>query len=230
MMKFFPFLFILLVVASVSFAQHSEVRDVARFNKVSHGLSGTLYLTQGPNQKVELKGDRDDVEDVITEVRGDRLVIKMRSNRWGNWSGNNRVDIYLTVKDLEGLNLSGSGKVYGQNRIKSDFLELDVSGSGKMELEADADETDISISGSGKIELSGSGDESKISISGSGKVSAEQFEAKSYSIRISGSGSCRIHARESIDARISGSGSVYYKGDPRHVNSNSSGSGKVRKM
>lgn len=145
MNRFIPTL-ALLLAASFTFAQHSEVRDVSRFDRISYGISGTLYLTQGSKQKVELKGDREDIEELVTEVRGDRLVIKTRSNNWLNWSSNNRVDIYITVEDLEGLNLSGSGKVYGQNTIKSDFLELDVSGSGKMELEADADETDISIS------------------------------------------------------------------------------------
>ena len=230
MIKSFPILFVLLLTASVSFAQRSEVRDVSRFDRVSHGISGTLYLSQGPVQKLELRGDRDDLEKVVTEVRGDRLVIKTRSDRWLNWSGNTRVDIYLTVTDLESITLPGSGKIIGQNKIKSDFLEVGVSGSGRIELETEARETDISISGSGKITLSGEGNRSKISISGSGKVSAEEFTAESYSVRISGSGSCRVHAKESIDARISGSGSVYYRGDPRHVNSHSSGSGKVRKI
>jgi hypothetical protein len=36
--------------------------------------------------------------------------------------------------------------------------------------------------------------------------------------------------KSELDANISGSGTVSYKGSPSHVNGNSSGSGKVRKM
>jgi hypothetical protein len=52
----------------------------------------------------------------------------------------------------------------------------------------------------------------------------------SCDIRISGSGDVEVNVKESLEANISGSGSVTYRGNPAHVNSHSSGSGKVRKM
>ncbi len=220
----------LLLISAAVFAQRTETRDVDEFTEISFATGGTLYLKQGSQQKLELRGDRDDLEEIRTEVRGGRLVIKTRSSSWFNWSSNGGVEFYITVKKLEGLNISGSGKVIGESKFTTDYLELDVSGAGKMELAADAREVDISISGSGKILLEGTGKKSEISISGSGKVDAEDFIAEDHRIRISGSGSCYIHADESIDARISGSGSVHYKGNARNVNSSSSGSGKVKRM
>ena len=193
-------------------------------------LQANYISGRGDVQKLELKGDRDDIEEILTEVRSGKLVIRNRSNSWFGWSSTRGLEIYVTVRELESLNLSGSGKAYGENKITSDYLELKVSGSGSMDLKADAKETDIMISGSGKVYLSGEGDRSHVAISGSGSVRAENFKANSFKIRISGSGSCEIHAVESIDSRISGSGSVRYKGDPRNVNASSSGSGKVRKM
>jgi hypothetical protein len=54
------------------------------------------------------------------------------------------------------------------------------------------------------------------------------MEADHYSVKISGSGKCKINVGDSLEANISGSGSVYYKGDPDKIRSNVSGSGKVK--
>ena len=99
-----------------------------------------------------------------------------------------------------------------------------------MELELASDDMEMRISGSGSIRLGGNAEEAEARISGSGKVKAEDLTVKVFSARISGSGSCYITATDEIEASISGSGSVYYAGDPDRVISNSSGSGKVRKM
>ena len=128
------------------------------------------------------------------------------------------------------MNLSGSGKVIGEGTFDTGDLDLGVSGSGDLELDVEADNIDTGISGSGDIELTGSAKEHAVSISGSGRLDAEDLEAETYRIRISGSGSCRINVSEEIDSRVSGSGSIYYKGSPNKVNNHSSGSGKLRKI
>jgi len=99
-----------------------------------------------------------------------------------------------------------------------------------MDLDIDSDDLETKISGSGSIVLAGDANDASARISGSGKVKAEGLSVKTFEARISGSGSCYITVEEEIEASISGSGSVYYAGDPNRVISNSSGSGKVRKM
>ena len=144
--------------------------------------------------------------------------------------GNNKIDVYITIKNLEGLNLSGSGKVIGDSKFEVEDLDLSVSGSGDLELDVFAKNIDSGISGSGSIELSGVSGYHKVSISGSGKLAAEDMEVEEYKIHISGSGACRINVTKEIEASISGSGSVSYKGNPDRVHSSSSGSCKIRKM
>lgn len=221
---------VFLFICLSAFAQKTEVREVGSFTGVGLSTAGTVYLTQGSTHKVELKGSSEVLERVETEVRGGKLIIKTENSGWFNFRTNEDLDIYITMSNIEELSVSSSGKIIGQNKLKTDDLELSVSGSGKIEIETDSDDLDLSISGSGKLELSGTASAVEASISGSGKVRAENLRARSYQAKISGSGSCEIYAEESIDARISGSGSVYYKGDPKHVNTSISGSGKVRKM
>ena len=216
---------VLLFSAGTITAQ-KETRDVATFTEVSFGISGNLYIKQGSKQSLVLEGD--DLDEVETDVSGGKLRIRNRSNNWR--MGNKRRDVYITITKLEGLNLSGSGKVIGEGTFDTGDLDLGVSGSGDLELDVEADNIDTGISGSGDIELTGSAKEHAVSISGSGRLDAEDLEAETYRIRISGSGSCRINVSEEIDSRVSGSGSIYYKGSPNKVNNHSSGSGKLRKI
>ncbi|WP_436515123.1 head GIN domain-containing protein [Ekhidna sp. To15] len=223
----------LLLSISISLPVLGQKRtvDVGNFSELSLGIAGTVYLKQGSSNKVEIECEDDIYDEIEFEMRGDRLVIKKEGNwSWGNGWRKSEVDIYVTMKEIEGLSVSGSGLIEGHGMLETEDIELSVSGSGDMDLELNSDEMEMRISGSGSIRLSGNAEEAQARISGSGKVKAEDLTVKIFSARISGSGSCYINATEEIDASISGSGSVYYSGDPDRVISNSSGSGKVRKM
>jgi hypothetical protein len=204
-----------------------ETRDVKGFTKVGFGVSGNLYINFGPEFKVVLEGEKSDLEDIITEVSGEKLVIKKE-----NWrhNMNEKITVYITMPGLAGLAVSGSGKAEISDAVKSTDLSFDVSGSGKI-FASDVMVTnlDCEISGSGDIIMKGNGTSTKtdISISGSGSYTGEQLKSESADVRISGSGSCICNVKESLTAHISGSGNVSYLGNPR-IDARVSGSGHVR--
>jgi len=221
----------LLIIMSALQSKAQKVLDLDSFTEVALSTAGTVYITIGNEYRVEVDGDEDALEDADIYVRGNTLVIDS-DNDW-SWFGSNSSDdlvVNITAKRIDGLKVSGSGKMIVKNTIDTEDLYLAVSGSGRMELDVKSKDTEVGISGSGKIYLKGSGDKMSVKISGSGKIRAEDFNVKEFKAAISGSGSCEIAVEDKIDARISGSGSVYYKGSPDHVNTSASGSGKVRKM
>lgn len=219
----------LLFVATLAFAQNRETRDVGDFDEITMKIGGTVYVTQGDKNEVILEGSDRSLEEVRVNVKGGELVIESRKNRW--WStSRTKLDVYVTVKELKGVTVSGSGDIVGQTVIKTDDFRCAISGSGDIEMELDARRIDNRISGSGNIELSGSAESGKLSISGSGKLLAEDMKVDDFEVRISGSGRGSITVYGELDVRISGSGSVYYGGKPTGINSSVSGSGKVRKI
>lgn len=223
----------LLLTASLivpSFGQKRTV-DVGNFSELSLGIAANLYLKQGADTKVEVECDDDIFDEIEFEVKGDRLVIKKDGNwNWGGGWRKSEVTVYVTMNEIEELSVSGSGNIEGEGRLRTEDVQLSVSGSGDMDLEMESDELEMRISGSGSIRLNGSAEEAEARISGSGRVKAEDMTVRTFQARISGSGSCYITATDEIEANISGSGSVYYAGDPKRVISNSSGSGKVKRM
>ena len=221
----------LFVLISTSlFAQEREVRELPVFDEVNLNTSGTVYITQGAIQKVELVGSDETLEKIETEVRGGRLVIKTQNSGWFSWNDIGRFEIYITMKDIRALHVAGSGRMFTENKLSVRDLDLAVSGSGKLEVQADASYIDASISGSGKMEIEGQAPDLEIHISGSGGIYAENLSSKNCEVRISGSGRCEVNVSDELNARISGSGSVYYTGNPQRLDSSTSGSGRVRKM
>ncbi len=218
------------LIAGVSNAQSGkkETRNLKGFTKVNFGVSGDLYINFGNEFKVELEGSNALLDDIITEVSSGKLVIKKE-----NWrlNMNERVTVYITMPELTGLGVSGSGKAEVKDPIKTGDLGLSVSGSGRLvTTDMNVTNLDCSISGSGNIYIAGNGTASggEISISGSGNYSGEALKIESVEISISGSGNCSCSVSESIEAHISGSGNITYAGRPKNVDARVSGSGKVR--
>ena len=212
------------------FAQKREV-PVNNFSELSFGVPGRLYLTQGDENKVVIDCSDATFDKLTFDERGRELLIRPRDRGW-NWRGfgGRDITIYMVMKDIEAIALSGSGDLIGENEFKTGDLEVVLSGSGNLEIEAQSNDLDLKISGSGNIEMAGIARDVSARISGSGKIEAEKLKVRSLDAKISGSGNVYITAKEEIYASISGSGNVYYKGDPDRVQSNSSGSGKIRKM
>lgn len=204
-----------------------ETRDLAGFTKVSFGVSGDLYINIGNEFKVELEGEKALLNDIVTEISNGRLVI--RKDNW-RFNMNEKVTVYITMPALKGLGVSGSGKAVIKDAVRSDNLDLSVSGSGKLFTgDIEATGMDCDISGSGDIILGGGGNVSKadISISGSGNFNGEPLKIGTAGVSISGSGNCTCNVTESLKASVSGSGNVTYTGNPK-VDARVSGSGRVR--
>ena len=206
---------------------YSEKRNVSGFSSVSFSVSGEVIINIGNSYSVELEGDRGYINEIETEVVGDDLRIKR--DKWFD-SGNKKVIVRITMPSLDGMKLSGSGRMTVDDPLRGDNLEVVISGSGKAFLRDVAlGEVECSISGSGSLYIAGNGTigDLEIAISGSGDLRGEETRVDTLDARISGSGSCDCHVEKMLRASISGSGDIRYSGNPK-IDAKVSGSGRVR--
>jgi hypothetical protein len=220
-------LLILSVTALQAQTTYTETRNVSGFSKVSFAVAGEVYIDLGQSYSVVLEGDRDYINDIETRVEGKDLVIKR--DKWFD-SGNRKVTVRITMPALEGISVSGSGKVTVNDPVRGDDLDVAISGSGKALLgDVTVKNIECHISGSGSLNIAGTGtvDNLVISISGSGNYKGEAAKVGTLRASISGSGNCDCYVTDLLKAAISGSGSVYYSGNPK-IDAAISGSGKVR--
>ena len=229
----YSFLIILSLFLVNPLLAENEEREVTTFSEISLRIPGKLYIEQGNTQSVKIEAKSSTLEEIITEVRGRQLTIRFKSKNYLFKSFNpGKIEIHITVPEIDGLSVSGSGDIIAEDEIATRILDLAVSGSGDITLDKlKAERVKSSISGSGDIIISDGGiaEDFSVSISGSGDVKASGFEAKDVMVRIAGSGNCSITSNGSIKARVAGSGSVYYKGNP-NIDSSVAGSGEVKKM
>jgi len=213
-MKKLIYLIAFLLAISIVNAQTRETRKVDTFTKVSFGVPGKLYLRQGSPQRVEIEGKAEVLKEIDIEVQGERLVIG-KEGKWSNWlwsdnDDDEEVKVYITMKDIEGLSVSGSGELVGETRIVAGNLDLNVSGSGNLKIEADASgDMEADVSGSGNLVVKGKCADFDSDVSGSGKVNLDLTISAEADFGISGSGKIEAAGSASrVKASISGSGKV----------------------
>jgi hypothetical protein len=220
------FLIAILLTANLSLAQSNETRSLETFNKVSVGQAITLKLIPGNKNEAVLEVSGADAADVLTEIFGNRLNIKMRGNRNYN---NVDVIVYLTFKEISALDVSSSAEVTSSQVIKSINFDVSVSSAGRAKLALECESLTVEISSSGKLELTGEALRQNINISSSGKYAATKLESKEVDIEVSSSGSAEIYVTSRIDASANSAGSIYYSGNPEKVFVDANSGGKVKK-
>jgi hypothetical protein len=200
----------------------TEDRQLPDFKTIKLKGIGRVVLTQGQTHSIGIHTDDNIMPLIETEVHADQLVISQ-----GNYNLKpTTLEFNVTVAHLKGIAISGSGEVIGKSRFVSEDFYARISGSANMALELDVKDLETDISGSGSMNLAGQTNRHHASISGSGKINAFDMPARNVSLKVSGSGDCKVNATETLDARISGAGDVIYSGHPR-ITSKISGSGRL---
>lgn len=200
--------FLMLIAFTPVTGQNKEKRNVGEFTKIAFRVAGKVYLRQGNTTSVEIEGSKDVLSNVKTEVDGSTLNIHSPS-KW-SWGNSDKPVIYITVRDLEAVGVSGSGELIGETKFSVRDLDLKVSGSGSLKMQIESSgEVEADVSGSGNLQLSGSSREIDSDVSGSGRVVLDMTINGEADFSISGSG--RIEARgkaKQVNTAISGSGRV----------------------
>jgi hypothetical protein len=217
----------LLIFLSFNLRAQEEQRNVSGFNSIGFALPCQLEITQGTTEGLTLKGDKEDMDKIVTEVRGSELKIYTNSHN----ARFHDVVIRVSVVNLEELSAAGSGNVVFKTGLKTSDFEISLSGSGNLNCDnLMASSTNVNLAGSGSVSLGGVvSEDSEMNIAGSGNINAEKLQVKKCEVSISGSGSARVWATDKLESNIFGSGNVYYKGKPL-VDANTAGSGSTKAM
>ena len=90
------------------------------FNKIEISVPSSVFITQGDSESVRIDADMDIGNMIVTEVQNRVLRIRYKQSRYFP-PENKEVKIYITVRELNGIKLSSSGK------IKADDINTDFS-------------------------------------------------------------------------------------------------------
>jgi Putative auto-transporter adhesin, head GIN domain len=195
--------------------------DTVPFDRIRLETSSNIRIIQSNIFQVVVRGQKRDVNDTEVRVSNDRLVIEER----GHIDEDQLIKIY--VPEISELSSIGSSLVYGESEFEQNrSMDLELIGSGEIDMYVATDNLDILLSGSGYMYLEGLVDNVDLDISGSGWVRSFNLDSDFSDVRIEGSGSAEVSVDTDLDAVITGSGNIYYKGHP-NISSTITGSGKL---
>lgn len=207
-----------------------EEREIEDFSSIIFEGTGNISIKQEENTSFLIEADENIIREVITEVSDGILTIKYKNPVWNLiLFDKTDVNIKLSTNLIEKIDFSGSGVITGE-QIKSDTLEIFITGSGDVIMDVEVENLISRINGTGKFTFSGFSNRQLIFINGIGVYDARNLESNEVGIRISGSGDIFVNVEEELNVSISGIGTIEYKGDPYISKNNISGNGNITKV
>jgi hypothetical protein len=223
-------IFLYLTLAFTTFAslgQSKETRSLSSFSSISVGEAIDVIIRKGTTESAIVEVSGADLDDVLTEVTGNRIKIGMRSSLKGY--RNVRVRVDLTYVEIDRINVSSAADLVTKGPIETDNLDVDVSSAGDARLEVNVRELEVQVSQAGDLEIKGQADRQRVRVSSAGDYDAFDLKSNSARVDVSGAGDARVNVTDDLDADASSGGSIYYRGDPDKVYTDASSGGKVKK-
>jgi hypothetical protein len=205
----------------------TENRSLSDYDKINVAGSFDVILIKGKEGGISIKADENLLEYIETDVENGHL--KIQPKKGYQLRSTKNIIITVPFETIDAISLAGSGNVHSKDVLNISDLNLNLAGSGEINLPVSSKNLTSQIAGSGNIKLSGNSDVLNCEIAGSGNLEGSDLKATASHINIAGSGNVKIHAISEIHAKIVGSGNVIYTGNPTIEKSKSVGSGSIRK-
>lgn len=202
---------------------------VGTFDRIEVAGPYDVDVRTGPAATVSATGSQKAIEHMVVEVRGGKLLIHTRrENSTFNWGSRGPVHIAVTVPQLRGAHIAGSGDMR-IDRVKAASFDGGIAGSGDLSIgEIEVGALNLDIGGSGNVEAKrGRAQSISLNIAGSGDIDAGGVIADTASASIAGSGNIAAQATATATISVFGSGDVALSGGAK-CSISKSGSGNVR--
>lgn len=236
-MKFLYFLAVAVLAGLTVHAQNPKIindpnaqkRSVGDFHAIQVGGGIELYLSQGTDEAVAVSANDPEYRDrIVTEVKDGILHIYLKDmwRHWGWVTGNTKLKAYVSCKALDQLREGGGANIHIDQTLRSDRLDVHLSGGGRIEGNFEVGEMTVGISGGGDSYLSGTAGQLYAHVSGGGAIHGYGLASDSCQARVSGGGNVYVTVNKTLSASVSGGGDIRYKGNGS-VQSHTAGGGNI---
>jgi hypothetical protein len=181
----------------------SEARSVPAFHAID--LAGTIDVDVmvGKPASVEVSGEPELLDQVITKVKDGVLVIDTRREL----KKRNHLRASVNVPELASIALSGTGSMKVTGVANESF--------------------GISVPGTGQVVVTGSTSSLRVVVDGTGEIAAKDLAAKSATVDVNGTGQAILRVTQSLEANVTGTGSIDVHGRPARVKKSVTGVGSI---
>jgi hypothetical protein len=181
----------------------TEKRTVPAFDSLDVNYAGAIEVRSQEQESLKISGDDNIIPFITTEVKQGTLYIQSSKG----YSPRQNLKVMIGTPDLKRFVFDGVGEANLSN-VKNDRIEIDIRGVGSFK-------------------ASGETKEANITLSGVGNVDAKNLRAVNATVDSNAVGNVDLYVTEKLDVKASGVGAVNYYGNPKIVNRQAEGIGKI---
>ena len=200
--------------------------DVESFSRIYLQGPYEVHLRQSNKCSLTILAKESYMEKLEVSSGGGELHIELDGK---NFKKTKAIEVYISFKDLEKLEIEGAVDLVCENRINTSNLKIEFEGAGNVELNVVADKIISEIAGVGNFEIEGETDYHKVEFDGIGNYEAKDLRSKYTIVESNGIGSVKVYASIKFKGEATGIGSIDYYGDPDDVSVDATGLGSVNR-
>ena len=213
----------------------TEYRPLKGFEKIEINGSPNVYYSQADSFTVKVRGPKDGLENILTDVNDGTLSIRNRG-KMGVVNvvihDEDQAEIYVTSPDLVSVRLNGSGDFTSEKRVDTDQMEIVLRGSGDINFkDMLCDDCHVELVGSGDIDINRlETNTSDVTLVGSGDIDIGMWRVLSTRLGLRGSGDIKVDFNEgcqAVDCELRGSGDITLSGVVSRFSQQKTGSGDI---
>jgi hypothetical protein len=160
-----------------------------------------------------------DVNHLTLTIRNSGRIISRQS-----------IKVLIHFKQIEHISSSGNSVISCTNIIKTQDLAINLTGTGSINLELEAERLKVDLPGAGLVKLVGYVTQQEIKINGTGNLNAINLVSNETKIEVNGVGKAEINVRETLDAELNGIGTIKYVGEPKELKQEVRGLGSIKEI
>ncbi|GHT08866.1 DUF2807 domain-containing protein [Bacteroidia bacterium] len=191
-----------------AWSQRTVETNLKEFTSINASGVFDIVLTQGNSESLSIEADEELIPYVKYDVSAGVLKLWLKKNELKNIK---KPKAFVTLKELNSLNLSGACSVNGTGVFPSKKCKIDCGGATKVNIQVKTGELLIDLSGASNLQV-GVQDAKNVSLDASG-ASKTNISAtsgiKKMNVDASGSSNVKLSGNaESLVIGVSGAGKV----------------------
>lgn len=207
-----------LIVQKHVISDFSELKVTGVFN---------LYLSQGDQVALRIEADGAFQKNIDISSKGKKLVLDFERNK--DFFEKNKVNVYLTIKQLEILEFDGVGFIKTESPLVLTSLQLIGNGVGNINLALDTKDLNAKFNLVGNITLRGEAQSAFLKNDGVGNLDASEFITDFLILESDGIGKASVYSEKELSITANGIGKVSYSGGAKILKLQRNGIGKIEK-
>lgn len=180
----------------------TENRPVSDFSELEAGGAYKIHWSKG-NPGLTISTDSNLLPHITTSVSGNTLHIDSQNLR-----PTQGITVHVSSASLNDVRLNGAVTLTASN-LSGDTLKLESNGASS-------------------ITVGGSVTNLEATFSGASRLDAKSLRSQTATVSLSGASLADVNVTETLNASISGAGNLTYSGNPKSVEKDVSGAGRIQ--